>query len=186
MKAKLKEPDVFLPTLENVIKLQLEDLEHCCAKAELLCLIGCVNLIEFIGGILNGSLGVRGHEKARFIVGIRLLGGIYSNSEILGESRMWQLRCAVTHQYVPSISDTEMIIFGNYAVIKQIEKKPKEIIRSLKDKNRYMVDLNVSNLVSDLKKASFNLIERLKEDSEIRDTAQRQFNILPTLIRKSW
>lgn len=132
MKAKLKETDVFLHTLENVIKLQLEDLEQCCAKAEILCLTGCMNLIEFIGGILNGFLGVRRREKIRFTDGVRFLGGIYSDSEILGESRMWQLRCAVTHQYVPSISDTEMIIFGNFAVIKQIEKKPRDIIRVLK------------------------------------------------------
>ena len=32
---KLKEFDIILPTLESVIKLQLEDLERSCTKAEI-------------------------------------------------------------------------------------------------------------------------------------------------------
>ncbi len=145
-----------------------------------------MNLIEFIGGILNGSLGVRGHEKARFKDGIRFLGGIYADPNILGVTRMWQVRCAVTHQYVPSILDTEIINLGSFGVIKHINKTPREILRNIKDVNRFIVDLKVNEIVIALKKASFELTERLKEDSATRDTAQKQFEKLPTLFRKPW
>jgi len=169
-------------TIQDTIELQLKGLEVSCDKAEILCLMGCMNLIEFIGGILNGKLGVRGCEQTRFKEGVLFLGGIYSNPKILGENRMWQMRCAVMHQYIPSISDTELIHIGKIAVISHPEKKPREILKNIQDPNRFLISIKLGDLVGALKEASSKLITKLKEDKDIRDTANRQFKKLPLLM----
>lgn len=176
--------DSVLFSIEDIIKLQLEGLEASCNKAEILCLTGCMNLIEFMGGILNGKLGVRGCELIRFKEGVRFLGGKYADLKILGETRMWQLRCAITHQYVPTISDTAMINIGRIIVINHPEKRPKEILKDIQDLNRFILAIELSDLVSTLKEASSKLTAKLKEDKDMRDTANTQFNKLSALTTR--
>jgi len=167
--------------LEDILEFHLAGLEAISAKFELLCLIGCMNLIEFIGGLHNGKLGLRGEERLRFKEGVRFLGGIYSDSQILGETRMWELRCAITHQYIPSVCDFEVLKVGNVHCVGP-DKKPKEVLTNIKDRNRFLLEIKLDKLVSDLKEASLRLIKKLKEDKAIRDIADKQFNKLPWII----
>ena len=77
----------FFKELDKLLDLQLNDLELALgAGADILCLVGCFNLIEFIGGILNGKLGERGHAECRFKEGVKLLDEKWSG-EITGEGR---------------------------------------------------------------------------------------------------
>jgi len=172
----------FLIELEDILEFHLEGLETISAKFELLCLIGCMNMIEFIGGIHNGRLGIRGEEPIRFKEGVRFLGGIYSDSNILGEQRMWELRCAITHQYIPEICDTEVIKVGKVYCVKNPDKKPKEVLANIKDRNRFLLEIKLDKLVSDLKEASLRLIKQLREDKGMRDIADKQFNKLPWIV----
>lgn len=172
----------FLIELEDILEFHFEGLEAISAKFELLCLIGCMNMIEFIGGIYNGKLGIGGKEALRFKEGVRFLGGIYSDSRILGEKRMWELRCAVTHQYIPEICDIEVIKVGKVYCVGQTNKKSKEVLANIKDKNRFLLEIKLDKLVSDLKEASLRLIKQLKEDKGMRDIADKQFNKLPWIV----
>jgi hypothetical protein len=77
----------FFEKLNSLINRQLNDLEKALrAEADVLCLVGCCNLIEFIGGIWNGKLGKPRYMKPRFIDGVKLLGGTWSG-EITGEGQ---------------------------------------------------------------------------------------------------
>ena len=172
----------FLTELEYILEFHLEGLEATSAKFELLCLIGCMNMIEFIGGIHSGKLGLRGEEAIRFKEGVRFLGGIYFDSKILGENRMWELRCAITHQYIPAICDFEIIKVGKVHSIGQPDKKPEEVLTNIKDKNRFLLEIKLDKFVSDLEEASLRLIKKLKEDKAMRDVAEKQFNTLPWIV----
>ncbi len=172
----------FFIELEDILEFHFEGLGAISAKFELLCLIGCMNMIEFIGGIHSGKLGIRGEEAPRFKAGIRFLGGIYSDSKILGENRMWELRCAITHQYIPAICDIEIIKVGKVHCVGHPDKKPKEVLTNIKDKNRFLLEIKLDKFVSDLEEASLRLIKKLKEDRAMRDVAEKQFNSLPWIV----
>ena len=51
----------FFKVLNKLIDIQLNDIEKSfSAETDILCVIGCMNLIEFMGGIRNGKLGQKG------------------------------------------------------------------------------------------------------------------------------
>jgi len=72
----LSKPD-FFENLNHILDFQINDLRHGLelAKANFLVVVGCMNTIEFLGGLRNGELGMKGKSESRFKEGVRLLGG---------------------------------------------------------------------------------------------------------------
>ena len=81
----------FFKELNVLLDRQLRDLELVLGVgADLLCLVGCCNTIEFIGGIWNGKLGSNrvGDPRCRFNDGVKLLGGKWSSEVTVGQRRV--------------------------------------------------------------------------------------------------
>jgi len=79
----------FFKELNMLLDRQLRDLELVLGVgADLLCLAGCCNLIEFIGGVWNGKLGERGASRSRFNDGVKLLGEKWSSEVTNGQRRV--------------------------------------------------------------------------------------------------
>ena len=79
----------FFKELNMLLDRQLRDLELVLGVgADLLCLAGCCNLIEFIGGVWNGKLGERGASRPRFNDGVKLLGEKWSSEVTNGQRRV--------------------------------------------------------------------------------------------------
>jgi hypothetical protein len=81
----------FFKGLNMLLDRQLRDLELVLGVgADLLCLVGCCNTIEFIGGIWNGKLGSNkvGDPRRRFNDGVKLLGGKWSSEVTVGQRRV--------------------------------------------------------------------------------------------------
>lgn len=84
--------------LQKLHEFQIGDLRKARdAGANFLVAVGCVNATEFVGGIIDGSLGQRGKERSRFESGVVLLGPMYEQRQA-GE--LWRLRCSLVHAYL--------------------------------------------------------------------------------------
>ena len=98
--------------LDHILNFQLSDLRKglILATANFLVAIGCMNTIEFLGGVRNGKLGQNGTVNCRFKEGVALLGGEYTT---FGKDNMYKLRNGLTHQYLPSLKGLKHIVVAN-------------------------------------------------------------------------
>lgn len=166
----MKESDAVIEQLDHIMSFQLSDLRKgsILATANFLVAVGCMNTIEFLGGVRNGELGQCGKVEPRFTEGVRLLGGEYA---VFGEGRMYDLRNGLTHQYAPSLKGVAHIaIVNDWSDGKAIVADDDRVI------------LNVARLVVDLGEAWGRLrCELLRDESKAR-LADKALSRLPKLL----
>lgn len=163
----------FFEVLNKLIDLQLADIEKSLsAEADVLCLVGCMNLIEFLGGIRNGKLGKKGAAENRFKEGVRLLGDRWTNENLMGENTMWNLRNALVHQYIPEATESDIGIFhilGSHTIrfIDYHAIRPPHF----KTGGRIpkSTQIWIEKLINDLKDSREKLIHELTENDDIRN-----------------
>ena len=168
-------PEDVLPYLDHVImEFQLNDLRKASidAKANFLVAVGCMNAIEFLGGIDNELLGKKNKVRERFRDGIRLLQGEYVNPPTCDEDIMYELRNGLTHQYLVSIKKAYIrhILIVNDWLTKQA------IFRDVDE-----FTLNVAQLVQDLGMAWGKLRTQLAGDQAKISRLATLLNSLPIL-----
>ena len=74
----------FYNELNRLIDLQLNEIKISYESgADVLTLVGCMNLIEFIGGVYTGKIGEKGFAEKRFKQGIALLGERYADKTLV-------------------------------------------------------------------------------------------------------
>jgi hypothetical protein len=196
----LSETD-FFTYFQHILNFQLDDLKRGLdGKANFLVATGCMNTIEFLGGLCNGELGLNGRAESRFKEGIRLLGqniGVqlvfFDTSsgkpelplpEILpvNDVDMWTLRCGLTHQYLPKVKRVGFIWIG-------AGKKDPYRAFSIIDRQDGVARVEPSMLIVDVA-ALFEAIERscqtlfteLHQDKLKRERAQRALSRVPELM----
>jgi hypothetical protein len=158
--------------LDHIMNFQLNDLRKSsiCATANFLVAIGCMNTLEFLGGVSNGMLGVEGKGvvEKRFKEGVSLLGGEYTK---FGKKKMYNLRNGLTHQYIPSLKGISSIyIVNNWS-------SPRAIVSKGDD-----LTLNVAKLIKDLETAWEGLRKSLQQDMPKLGVAGQALSKLPRLL----
>jgi hypothetical protein len=113
--------------LDHILDFQLNDLRKASilATANFLVAIGCMNTIEFLGGIDDELLGKGGEVGTRFKDGVRLLQGEYIKPPTCNEETMYELRNSLTHQYVAGLKNTEvrhLSVNNNWALNRAIAR----------------------------------------------------------------
>jgi len=217
----------FFKELNMLLDQQLRDLELALGVgADLLCLAGCCNLIEFIGGIWNGKLGSNrsGVPRSRFNNGVKLLGEKWSSeltggqrrvseftregrtykgdfiqeeqrlpgmiiktttawgTQKLGEDALWALRNALTHQYVARSKDkTRSFPIIGIAGSKVYTIIDSEALQPGEGKTSHLLDINIRELIEDIKKARQKLISELESNGEKRRIANECLFKLPRI-----
>jgi len=178
------EDKIFFGYLNKILDRQFADLyKSLKAKADILCLVGCMHLIEFLGGIRNGKLGERDKPKCRFHDGINLLGGIgaeESGSELyvksgksvtvgLGKKVMWTLRNALVHEYTAKLPGYGILILSGsgFTYMTNPEALRPSSISALGE-------IKIGKLLCDLKYAREKLIMELKNDRAMKCKAKEQ------------
>ena len=167
--------DKVLERLDHMMEFQLNDLRKASilATANFLVAVGCMNTIEFLGGVSNGLLGQFGKVESRFKEGVRLLGLINAEYASFGENRMYALRNGLTHQYVPGLKGFNSIIITNdWSAIKAIH---------VSDAGRTL-RLNVARLGVDLGVAWGLLRSELLRNKRKRGRAASALRRLPQLL----
>lgn len=104
----------IIAQLDHILELQLNDLKNCCnlAKANFLAAVGCMNTIEFLGGVRTGRLAEGGNVEKRFRAGWQLLSEV-SDAYASHEEDGYALRNGLAHQYVPGLPAYETIVIAN-------------------------------------------------------------------------
>jgi len=159
-----------LEQLDHILEFQLGDLVEVSSQqlANFLVAVGCMNTIEFLGGVRNGELGENHKVDSRFKEGVRLLGGEYTT---FGEDNMYRLRNGLTHQYLPSLDDLALIRILN-------DRNNNQAIF----RDNGVLALNVARLVDDIKTAWNRLRCELLQNAEMRSRAQGVLARLPRLL----
>ena len=166
--------DDILEYLDHIMGSQLNDLKKAAtrAQANFLVAMGCMNTIEFLGGISNELLGKKGKVCHRFRDGVRLLQGEYINPPTCDEEIMWELRNGLTHQYVASI---EKAYIRHILVV--IDWQAEQAI--FRDVDEFT--LNVAQLIRDLEMAWGKLRVTIEDDKDKLSRITKLFNSLPIL-----
>ncbi len=176
------EEEVFFEVLKKIIDQQLTDIEKSFkAGVDLLCLVGCMNLFEFLGGIRNGTLGQRYGARDRFNSGIDLV------RDNLPEFDLWVLRNALTHQYIPKIDRFPWIMIRhskNTRLFLETEDTTVNILSLVRLAQQDVLPLIVAveSIIQMVKSANDELMKELGEDEGMRTTANRILFSLP----KQW
>lgn len=186
--------------LNHVVGFQINDLRRSLelAKANFLVAVGCMNTIEFLGGLRNGELGMKGKSESRFKEGVRLLGeniGVrlvqfntdgteLSLPEIVSvdDNIMWSLRCGLTHQYLPKVKQVGFIFIGAGSVDPY---RPFSIIERENGVSRIqpsMIIVDVALLIEAIKKGYDTLVSELKADDEKKLRAEKALLLVPELL----
>jgi len=169
-------PEDVLPYLDHVImEFQLNDLQKAAikAKANFLVAIGCMNTIEFLGGIETELLGKKeGKAGDRFKAGIQLLSGEYVNPPICDEDIMYELRNGLAHQYLASI---EKMHIRHILIVNDWQTK-QAIFRDVDE-----FTLNVAQLIQDLGMSWRKLRTTLQTDQAKLTRLAMLLNSLPIL-----
>ena len=197
----LSKPD-FLEYLKHILDFQINDLRRGLelAKANFLVALGCMNTIEFLGGLRNGELGIKGKSESRFKEGVRLLGeniGVrlvsYTTTgpgselplpEILSvdEDDMWLLRCGLTHQYLPKVKKVGFIFIGAGKVDPY---RPFSIIERENCVSRIepsMIIMDVALLIEAVERGYKMLVTELKTDEGKKSRAEKALSRVPDLL----
>lgn len=160
--------------LDHIMEFQLSDIEKALelATANFLATQGAVVCTEFLGGIVSGTLGVRGKERARFEAGLQLLGEAYrKNSE-----ELWKLRCSILHSYLPEGKPGRNYYFTNDAEFDQ-----GFVIRTDQNSGREEVTVNPRAWVVHLRRGYADLLQALRTDEHRRTAALKCLEKLPGL-----
>ncbi len=197
----LSEP-AFFARLQHILDLQINDLRRSLelAKANFLVAVGCMNTIEFLGGLRNGELGMKGKSKSRFKEGVRLLGKntgvrlvLYdtsgSSSKLplpkivpTDEDIMWLLRCGLTHQYLPKVRHVGFIFIGAGNVNPY---RPFSIIERENGVSRIepsMLIVDVASLIEGVEKGYQTLVAELQADEVKKLRAEKALALVPELM----
>ena len=167
--------DNVLEYLDRILSAQIIDLKHTsivAPKALMLVTIGCMNSIEYLGGIDNGLLGEKNKAGNRFKNGIRLLNGENMDNPSYENQLMWDLRNGMTHQYIPSLEHIQ---------IRHIK------ITSLWTDNQAIViegenlTLNVAQLIKDIDITWHKLEKSLETDQNKRSRLAKILDSFPIL-----
>ena len=160
-----------LRMLDHIVGFQLNDLHKASdlAKANFLVAMGCMNTIEFLGGVRNGLLGKPGNVERRFKEGVRLLNQAYTSSYV-GEDAMYALRNGLTHQYVAGLQQYPQIYIAN-----------KDSDPSIGIIGNTTIVLNVAGIVRDLEDAWKRLKQELEQDPQKLELARQALDRLPEL-----
>ena len=197
----LSESD-FFAYLQHILDFQINDLRRSLelAKANFLVTVGCMNTIEFLGGLRNGELGMERKAESRFKEGVRLLGEntgvrlvLYdtngSSSELplpeivpADEDVMWSLRCGLTHQYLPKVRQVGFIfiVAGNvdpYRPFGIIERE-----NGVSHIEPSMLIVDVASLIEAIEKGCQTLIAELQADEVKKSRAEKALALVPELM----
>jgi hypothetical protein len=174
----------FFENLNHVLDFQINDLRATVktVKAPFLVASGCMNTIEFLGGIRDGRLGKPGEAKKRFEDGLSLLGsniGItrFGDEEMTNFDMMWALRNGLTHQYLPEIKPIAMIMIGagDENEGRMQRSVPLGAVGSV-------LFVNVNNLLDAIEAGRAALINELTQDEVKRAKALEALSRLPLLM----
>ena len=197
----LSESD-FFAHLQHILDFQINDLRRSLelAKTNFLVAVGCMNTIEFLGGLRNGELGMKGKSKSRFKEGVRLLGEntgvrlvLYDTSGLSSElplpkivpadeDVMWSLRCGLTHQYLPKVRRVGFIFIGAGNV------DPCRPFGLIERKNGVsyiepsMLIVDVASLIEAIEKGCQALIAELQADEVKKSRAEKALALVPELM----
>lgn len=162
-----------LEQLEKIREFQIEDLKKSLelGKANFLVAVGCMNTIEFLGGVDNGELGQPGMVECRFRAGVRLLNGEYMNPPNCDEGIMYRLRNGLLHQYLPSLKGIREI---------KIINNPQYDWAIYRSQDKFK--LNVARLVCDLEVAWQRILNELPANKTKFDLVRRRLAKLPKLL----
>jgi hypothetical protein len=197
----LSKPD-FFDYLQHILDFQMNDLRRSLelAKANFLVAVGCMNTIEFLGGLRNGELGMKGKAESRFKEGVRLLGGdigvrlvLYdtsgSKSELplpemvsADEEVMWSLRCGLTHQYLPKVRRVGFVFIGAGKVDPY---RPFSIIDRENGVSRIepsMLIVDVASLIEAIERGYRTLVTELQADELKKSKAEKALALVPELM----
>jgi hypothetical protein len=190
----------FFDYLDRVVGFQINDLQLGMeiAKANFLVAVGCMNTIEFLGGLRNGELGMKGKSESRFKEGVRLLGenlGVrlvhftINGTEIsipeiiqVDDNTMWALRCGLTHQYLPKVKQVGFVFIGAGKVDPY---RPFSIIEREKGVSRIepcMIIVDVASLIEAIKSGYHTLVDELKADEGKKERAEKALTLVPELL----
>jgi hypothetical protein len=171
---KITTDDVLVYLDHIVMEFQLNDLRKASmnAKANFLVAVGCMNTIEFLGGIDNELLGRKSKVWERFRDGVRLLQGEYINPPNCDEEIMYELRNGLTHQYLASIKKVHI----RHILIVNDWQTEQAIFR---DANEFT--LNVAQLIKDLGIAWAKLRTTTQTDQDKLTRLAIILNSLPIL-----
>ena len=160
-----------LSKLDHIVEFQLSDLLKASnlAKANFLVAMGCMNTIEFLGGVKNGLLGKPGNVERRFKEGVRLLGEGYTSAHV-GEDTMYALRNGLTHQYVVGLQQYSHIYVSNN------DAEPTFVVIGTQ-----AIVLNVAGVVRNLNDAWKHLRQELEQDPQKLELARQGLERLPEL-----
>ena len=161
--------------LDHIIgEFQIRDLVRASwdAKANFLVAVGCMNTIEFLGGIDNGLLGKRNKVWERFRDGVRLLQGEYINPPNCNEEILYELRNSLTHQYLVAI---KKVYIRHIVIVSDWETK-QAIFRDIDE-----FTLNVAQVIQDLGMAWAKLRTNLEKDNAKLVRVSTLLNALPIL-----
>lgn len=180
----------ILTKLNKIMDFQINDLKKSMimAKANFLVAVGCMNTIEFLGGLHTGSLvmnnksikkinrqfkgGVVGY---RFRSGIKFLDDEYTNifrDRNKSIELMWELRNSLVHQYLPSVSHEK--IKELYIKVDTQDDKAVKLWHS-------RLYLNVFKLVVDIFSAWIRLLKLIEQDDTMLKNAKIVLSRLPEL-----
>lgn len=185
----LSKPD-FFENLNHILNFQVNDLRRSLelAKANFLVAVGCMNTIEFLGGLRNGELGMKGKSESCFKEGARLLGEnngirfIYPKMVPANEDVMWALRCGLTHQYLPMVKQVGFIFIGTGNVDPY---RPFGIIQRENGVSRIeppMLMVDVASVIEAIERGCKILITELKADEQKKSRAEEALSLVPELL----
>ncbi len=182
----------FFDRLNHILNLQINDLKRSIevAGANFLVAQGCMNTIEFLGGIRNGELGMESRKvKSRFIEGVYLLGdvnGVRLLSDLtkaMDAETMWGLRCGLIHQYLPKLDAVNGILIGagtlgtRYEAIGEIERAEGGI--GIKGR---LVIVDLTALIKAIEAGRKKLMDELRIDESKKIRAEKALLSLPELL----
>lgn len=184
----------FFEKLNIILSQQIDDIRRAReAHADMLCLVGCLNMIEFLGGLMNGKLGVSspGVVRERFIAGCKLLSddwkrGIFSKSRIIfNDADMWDLRNTLTHQFTPKVP--------KYQAVKVTGTGNKDIMFWYSETQsngtvdeRLIAGIPVMGLELETVDASNKLLSLLNKDIVAKNRANQALSRLPNISFEYW
>jgi hypothetical protein len=172
----------FFSRLDRTLDFQINDLKIAfeAVKVPFLIANGCMNVIEFLGGLRNGKLGEPGNAECRFKEGVKLLGSDFGlfryDAKIADEDDMWDLRCGLTHQYLPKIENISIIvIYDGLASGGRAQQARDEHVSGS------VLTVDVSKLLGAIQRARITLMSELKENGSMKASAEIALARLPEL-----
>lgn len=174
--------EVFFDKLNKLIDTQLSDIEKCIkAQADILPITGCMNLIEFLGGISNGLLGKKGCSKRRFADGVAIINK--TNTVKIKPESFWIIRCALNHQFIANMPDfPKLLIIGTGRMNFFIDTKGMQFLQETEARNQNNILISILNLLDFIKNSKNALIEELKSNLVKKNRANKCLYDLPELV----